>query len=68
MKSTTTIIPMMAKKFMSVSPFFPVIGSSSTFKLILGKMTRIVKIVIANGLPTSERRSDDWIHPFIAVG
>jgi hypothetical protein len=53
---------------MSVSPFFRAIGSSSTFKLILGEMTRIMKIVIANGLPTTEGKSEALIHPLITAG
>jgi hypothetical protein len=28
-------------------------------------MTRIIKIVIASGLPTSEGKSEVWIHPLI---
>jgi hypothetical protein len=41
---------------------------SSTFKLILGEMTRIMKIVIANGLPTGERKSKVLINHLIIVG
>jgi hypothetical protein len=52
---------------MSVSPFFRAIGSSSTFKLILGEMTRIIKIVIANGLPSAEEKPEVLIHPLITV-
>jgi hypothetical protein len=28
-------------------------------------MIRIIKIVIANGLPSAEGKSEDWIHPLI---
>jgi hypothetical protein len=53
---------------MSVSPLFRAIGPSSTFKLILGEMTRIIKIVIANGLPSAEGKSEVLIQALITVG
>jgi hypothetical protein len=31
-------------------------------------MTRIIKIVIANGLPIAEGKSEVWIHPLITGG
>jgi hypothetical protein len=31
-------------------------------------MTRIIKIVIANGLPTAEGNPEVFIHPLISVG
>jgi hypothetical protein len=31
-------------------------------------MTRIKKIVIANGLPITEGKSEVWIHPLITGG
>jgi hypothetical protein len=36
--------------------------------LVLGEMTRILQIVAARGLPTSEMKSKSLIHPLIAVG
>jgi hypothetical protein len=33
--------------------------------LPLGEMTMIIKIVIANGLPIAEGKSEFWIHPLM---
>jgi hypothetical protein len=38
---------------------------SSTFRLILGEMTMIIKIVTANGLPIAEGKTKVLIHPLI---
>jgi len=55
------------KIFMSVSPLFSAIGSSSTFKLILGEKTKIMNI-IANGKPTGEGKLNFLINHLIIVG
>jgi hypothetical protein len=31
-------------------------------------MTRIIKIVTASGLPITEGKSENWIHPLITGG
>jgi hypothetical protein len=31
-------------------------------------ITRTIKIIIANGLPTTEGKSEAWIHPLITGG
>jgi hypothetical protein len=67
MKSTTTITPMIPKIFMSVSPFFRAIKSSSTFKLILSGMIRY-KDMTARGLPTSDKKLKNGIHSIMAGG
>ena len=33
--------------------------------LLLGVITRIIQIVVANGLPTTEGKLEVWIHPLI---
>jgi hypothetical protein len=71
-RSLTTFGPPSGLRFPTAGYCITIpVGSGNTINdknWLLGEITKIIKIIIANGLPITEGKSEVWINPLITGG